>query len=183
MAPERITLQLTDPDGLRREVAFDCAESPLIWLYSRRDKAGQPLIADHEFVAGERLRRDYTLAGLISRTTMNWDGLGARAERRSAGGGNAIDLNAASLDARARVNAVVAALGPDLASIAIDICCHFAGLADVERLHGWPQRSGKVVLRLALAALARHYGLSAEAEGRDHLPTHHWGTDDFRPKL
>lgn len=179
--PHLTKVSLTDPDGIRREVDFDTAESPLAWLYSRRDKSGQPLISDDEFAAGERLRHDYTLAGLVGRTTMNWGSLGGRAERRAAGGGP--DLNATALDARARVTAVIAAIGPDLASIAIDVCCHFAGLADVERLHGWPQRSGKVVLRLALAALARHYGLSAEARGPDRSASRHWGTDGFRPDL
>ena len=69
-----------------------------------------------------------------------------------------------------------------LPSVAIDVCCHFAGLADIERLHGWPQRSGKVVLRLALAALARHYGIDAEATGGERTATRHWGAPDFRPK-
>ena len=172
--------KLVDPDGVLREVDFDAAESPLGWLRSRKDKAGEPLISADEFEAGERLRRDYTLAGLLARTTMNWDGLGGRAERRSAGGGH--DLNTAALDARARINAVIKGLGPDLASVAIDVCCHLAGLADIERLHGWPQRSGKVVLRLALAALARHYGIDAEATGGERTATRRWGAPDFRPK-
>lgn len=173
------TTKVVGPDGILRDVEFDAAESPLGWLRSRKDKAGEPLISADEFEAGERLRRDYTLAGLLVRTTMNWDGLGGRAERRSAGGR---DLNAASLDARARVNAVIRGLGPDLASVAIDVCCHLAGLADIERLHGWPQRSGKVVLRLALAALARHYGIDAEATGGERSASRHWATPDFRPK-
>lgn len=181
VALQAIKVTLIDPDGIRRDVDLDTAESPLAWLHSRRDKTGQPLISESEFAAGELLRQDYTLAGLIARTTMNWGGLGSRAERRVTGGGP--DLTAAALDARARVNAVVAAIGPDLASIAIDVCCHFAGLADVERLHNWPQRSGKVVLRLALAALARHYGFSVEAKGPNGSKTRHWGADGFRPEL
>lgn len=174
------TTKVVDPDGILRDVEFDAAESPLGWLRSRKDKAGEPLISADEFEAGERLRRDYTLAGLLARTTMNWDGLGGRAERRSAGGGH--DLNTAALDARARINAVIKGLGSDLASVAIDVCCHLAGLADIERLHGWPQRSGKVVLRLALAALASHYGIDAEATGGVRSASRHWGASDFRPK-
>lgn len=172
---------IVDPDGILREVGFDTSESPLAWLFSRRDKSGEALISADEFAAGERLRRDYTLAGLLARTTMNWDSLGGRAERRA--GGPGVDLTAAALDARTRISAVIEALGPDLSSVAIDVCCHLAGLADVERLHHWPQRSGKVVLRLALAALARHYGLDAEAHGSARVASRHWGSADYRPSM
>ncbi len=182
-APTRTTVSLADPDGFRREVDFDLAESPLVWLYSRRDKAGQPLISDDEFAAGERLRRDYTIAGLVARTTMNWEGIGGRAEKRSAGAGRAIELSTAALDARARINAVFKVLGPELASVVIDVCCFQSGLSDIERLRGWPQRSGKVVLRLALSALARHYGLSSEAKGPERSADRNWGSADFRPEL
>lgn len=183
LAPEltaRRRSVVTADDGSRAEVDFDLAESPLAWLASRRDKDGSPLISPAEFQAGERFRRDFTLAGLMTRTTMNWEVFGGRTERRSGRGSSGLIADAA-IDARQRVERALTALGPELAGVAIDVCCHLKGLVDVERRHGWPQRSGKVVLRLALSSLARHYGLDDVGTGRGSSPTRHWGTDDFRP--
>lgn len=166
---------IADPDGIAVDVDVDIAESPLAWLASRRDRDGRPLISAAELLAGERFRADYERAGLVARTTMNWMALGAANERRSGGGG--APLTDAALDARARVGAAILALGPELASLAVDVCCAFSGLAEAERRRGWPQRSGKVVLRLALSALARHYGLSEQARGAERGSLRRWTAD------
>jgi hypothetical protein len=159
------------------------AESPLGWLRSRTGKDGRPLIDDTQFRAGERLRSDFTRAQMEPRVTAKWDAVASsRRERRGAGQAHAITDTA--LAARQRIDHAMAAVGPDFASILLDVCCFLKGLEDAEKRNGWPQRSGKIVLGLALNALARHYGFVAtgrDARGRGAV--HHWGAEDYRPAL
>ena len=65
----------------------------------------------------------------------------------------------------------------------IDVCCHLKGLEVAERAAGWPQRSGKIVLQLALTSLARHYGLEkpAASETGRSAGVRHWGSEGYRP--
>lgn len=175
-------VRIVDPDGIAREVDVDLAESPLAWLRSRRDRNGEPMVDDRQFAAGERFRRDHDVAGLVARTTMNWEAFTGSAERRASGAGGGLLITEAAMAARERVARAVAAVGPDLSGVLVAVCCEHRGLADVERDHDWPSRSAKVVLRLALDALARHYGLDAEARGPQGSRSRHWGAEDYRPK-
>jgi hypothetical protein len=63
------------------------------------------------------------------------------------------------------------------------VCCFLKGLETVESERHWPQRSAKVVLKVALRALARHYGIMSETEGRAGGRLQHWGAPDFRPDI
>lgn len=157
------------------------AESPLAWLHRRKDRSGKPLIGDAAFAAGERLRADYTRAGLMPAMSVDLSLPSKGRGRKSGGGGPAAMLDAA-LDARDRVNAALAAVGPELAGALVDVCCHLNGLEQVERVRGWPKRSAKLVLEMALSRLARHYGIG-EAEGPVRGRTRRWGTDDYRPTI
>jgi hypothetical protein len=81
-----------------------------------------------------------------------------------------------------RVRRALGAVGPELSGVLIDVCCHLKGLEMAERAAGWPQRSGKIVLQLALTALARHYGLvSPPPPEIGSRRVRHWGSDDYRP--
>ena len=174
-----------EPSEPATEPGFNLRESPLGWLSRRRDKDGNPLITSEGFQAGERLRADFTFAHMSPRVTSSWSPAnGGSAGRRSAPG-TGVEIQDSVIAAGERVHRALAAVGPELAGILIDVCCHLKGLEDAERVQGWPQRSGKVVLQLALTRLARHYGIepsstAARAPGRS---VRHWGTDDYRPTL
>lgn len=166
-------------EGESAKPAFNDAESPLAWLRTRRDRSGQPLISETQYLAGERLRMEFERAMLSRRTTTNWDmaGTGGR------GGNVSAEMSDGAIAARQRYHKAMEAVGPELSSILLQVCCMAAGLEQAERALNLPQRSGKAVLGLALTALARHYGL-LEGQGRALKPAlSQWGLDDYRPSI
>lgn len=168
-------------NGGEQVVMVNDAESPLAWLARRRDKSGAPLITPYQFAAGERLRADYTYGALHARMTATYNPSGGG----RSGGNSAGHISDTTLAARQRVSRALAAVGPELAGVLIDVCCQLKGLEEAERGEGWPQRSGKVVLQIALTRLARHYGLisDAQASGALHRRLQHWGVEGYRPRI
>ncbi|MGB1034157.1 MAG: DUF6456 domain-containing protein, partial [Primorskyibacter sp.] len=149
------------PDGLCDGVATSPraqrvrTESPLQALSRRREKDGSPFLTPHMVAAGERLREDFELAQLGPSVAQNWDrflvgGRGAAASGCGVPGGR-------GRAAQERLEAALADLGPGLADAALRCCCYLEGLEVTERRMGWSQRSGKIVLRIALQRLIRHY--------------------------
>ncbi len=161
------------------EVTINRDESPLSWLRRHRDKGGRPLIGAPEFSAGERLRVDYERGRLLPRVTANWTASVSGGRRD----GGPAELTDAALGARLRVERALKAVGPEFGGLLVDFCCFLKGLEEIERERQWPARSAKVVLRLALASLARHYGLMREARGAASAAVRHWGTEDYRPLI
>ncbi|MGH6763066.1 MAG: DUF6456 domain-containing protein [Phyllobacterium sp.] len=154
-------------------------ESPLSALYHRKTADGVSFLTDAEFKAGEQLRRDFTCANLMPRVTANWEaGVGGRG--RSYGNGVA-ELTDMMLAARFRVEKAMAAVGPELAGVLLDVCCFLKGLEMVERERRWPVRSAKLLLKTALSVLDRHY--NPPAQDRFNRSIVHWGTQDYRPKM
>jgi len=143
----------------RHLATLNLRESPLLWLHRRG------ALDDAQFAAGERLRADFTLAGLDPRITTDWSRLGA-----GSGGSGGLSASEAMLAARQRFDAALTAVGPEFAGPLTDLCCFLKGIEQLERERGWPARAGKLVLRLALSALARHYGLASVAIGSGRGP-------------
>ncbi len=176
---DRESVVVVDEKGAHVPVVRNRAESPLAWLRGRRGADGKPLVDAAEFEAGERLRSDFTRGQMMPRITTNWSALARGAGARQQGGG---DITDAALAARMRVERALEAVGPELTGVLLDVCCFLKRMEEVEQQRGWPARSGKVVLRLALAVLARHYGLGVTATGPGKAGTLHWGAPDYRPR-
>jgi len=158
-------------------VVVNAAESPLAWLAGRRDRTGAPLISPEQYEAGRRLASDHARGHGTARLTQSWDASGVRGEAPR----DRLAASEVALDARRRVERALSAVGPGLAEVLLAVCCEEVGLEAVERRQGWPARSAKVVLRLALDRLAAHYGLAAEALGAEGHAMVHWGAEGYRP--
>lgn len=186
--PARLGLARIVPEAVDAETArsgapspsapvMDDRESPLLWLYRRPGKDGRPQISGEEFAAGERFRADITLAGMLPRVTMNWDAA-LTPDHAVTGPRDAAGASDTALAARQRVRLACDRLGPELSGLAIDVCGFLKGLDVVEKERRWPQRSAKVVLRVALAALVTHYGLDRQSRP---LGVRSWQAADARP--
>lgn len=165
---------IVENDDGRHSVTVNAAESPLAWLRRRKGADGRPLLDAAQFQAGERLRSDFTRGQMMPRITANWDA--SVADGRRGGDSGLADLTDAALAARLRVEKAIDTVGPELGGVLLDFCCFLKGIEEIERERKWPTRSAKLVLRLALSSLARHYGYATEAMGsgrRGHL--RHWG--------
>ena len=134
------------------------------------------MIESHQLQAGERLRAEFTRAHLMPRTTSNWSNP-IPSDRRS-GGHHASFLPDTVIAARQRVHHALDAVGPEFSGLLVDVCCFLKRLEVTERERGWPARSAKIVLQLALERLARHYGYAPSTSGRARSPVRTWLADD-----
>jgi hypothetical protein len=171
-------LSTQDP-VFQREAMTGEADNPLLWLFRRKNGDGTSLISIASYAAGERLRADLTFSGILPKVTMNWSSQMVDISRTSQG----LNPTEAMISARQRVDLAMQAVGPEFSGLLIDICGFCKGLEAIERQRGWPQRSGKVVVQLALSSLARHYGLDDVAIGREISRMRQWSTADARPVI
>ena len=114
------------------------------------------MIGERQFAAGERLRADWTVAGLGPRVTMRWDAAPTGAKGMPY---DRMDPTLAQISARQRFDGAVAQAGSGLSDILWRVICAGEGLASAEGALGWPKRAGKLVLGLALDRVADFYGI------------------------
>ena len=138
-----------------RRMRYNLAESPVAVLGRRRDKDGKVFLSPDLIDAAERLREDFELAQMGPRVAQNWERFLTTGDR----GGFRPDTGVADGPrvARDRVSAALRDLGPGLGDVALRVCCFLEGVEAAERRMGWAARSGKIVLRIALQRLRRHY--------------------------
>lgn len=157
------------------------SESPLAWLARRKDVNGKPMIDAAQFAAGERLRADFTRAAMTPRIGANFSAPVAHGRRGS--GESAAFYSDIVIAAKERMNLALDAAGPEFSGLLLDVCCFLKGLETVEQERGWPRRTSKVVLGLALDRLARHYGIGVAVTGKNRAPIRGWQAEGARPTM
>lgn len=143
-----------DPTDGRR-LRYNAAESPVCALGRKLGRDGKPYLSVDLVRVAERLREDFELAQMVPRVAQNWEKFLTGVDRGAygLGGGTAEGPRAA----RDRVAEALRDLGPGLGDVALRVCCFLEGIETTERRLGWAARSGKIVLRIALQRLKRHY--------------------------
>ncbi|UWQ80866.1 helix-turn-helix domain-containing protein [Leisingera sp. S132] len=138
--------------GLGRKSRYSGAETPLEMLARLLDKDGKSFLTQPMVRAGRRLREDFELAQISSHLVQEemYFAQGSHPMRSTS--------HQAAAAAHQRMTEALQKLGAGLSDIALRCCCHLEGLETAERNLGWPARSGKVVLRIALQHLADFYG-------------------------
>ena len=134
-----------------RTVTVNLAESPLGWLHARGH------LSDRQFDAGEKLRMDWERANLSPNVTMRWDAAPLSSSRRDSG--EMLTATEAQIAAKQRFDDAISYLGKDLSDISWRIICSGEGVPAAEKTLGWPTRSGKLVLKIALDRLGDFYRL------------------------
>jgi len=144
-----------DEDTRPRRMRYQAAESPLAALARRRDKDGRLFLPEDLVNAGERLREDFELAQMGTGLRPDWEAELTSGTAPVAATGNTPAHGPAA--ALVRIADALRDLGPGLGDVVLRCCCHLEGLEAAEKRMGWSARSGKIVLRIALQRLKRHY--------------------------
>jgi hypothetical protein len=158
-------------------------ESPLFRLACAQKSDGTAVLDAEQFNAGEKLRRDYEFAHLRARVTMNYDNQTSEIRDARFSDNHIAKLSDDALAARDRVHAALEAVGPELSGILMQVCCLTAGLEQAELALNLPRRAGRAILSMALARLARHYGLKPSMRHAGPAQIGHWAVVGFKPKF
>ncbi len=144
-----------DREGDER-VVRGVARSNVLSKLAALNAHGKAWLSAAELQAAQVLRSDWEAAQAGLTRGSDWSappiGGGSR------GAGNAQErAMAARCDSRRRVADALEALAPPLRRIVERVCLFEDGLEAIERGEGWPSRSAKLPLKLALAQLAQSF--------------------------
>jgi Domain of unknown function (DUF6456) len=173
--------QRTDARGQAQIALVNRAESPLAWLRSRKDSQGRPMLSSTGFSAGEKIRHDMEAAQMLPRLSVSWSD-SPSAKTCSAG---VLLESERAIAARQRVDRALTAVGPEFSGLLVDVCGFLKGLPQIEMERGWPPRSARIVLGLALDKLADHYdaGERPKQSRRLAVLSTDWKAEDKRSDL
>lgn len=180
---EQHSIFLPVPGNPSREARINPSECPVARLAQRKQSDGSAYLTPDLVEAADRLRHDFERGNLNPSVTMNWSSTSTASGRRRHR--DEVDrLTDMALASRARLRKALKAVGPEFADLLMDVCCFLKGLEIVESERRWPARSAKLVLRLALKSLARHYGFAPEATGPAKTSRHgHGRATGYRPTI
>ncbi|MEO1045280.1 MAG: DUF6456 domain-containing protein [Pseudomonadota bacterium] len=128
------------------------AESPISWLHARG------YLTRRQFDAGETLRDDWERAQFDGIATMRWSPLVDSRRRR--GPPEQLEPGERAIAARRRFEEAMQAVGRDMNDLCWRVICACESIPTVEKDLGWPTRSGKLVLRMALDRIADYYRIA-----------------------
>lgn len=164
--------------GVRRDGAIEnLAESPLARLAISAGPDGAPFLMPHHLEAGERVRRLHERAQLGTRVTMHYDAGHVPGARQT----GPCDVSDMAFEARRALDGIREILPTDCAGVVFDICAELKGLQVVEMERGLPRRSAKLVLRIGLDQLAKHFGMAPVAVGPERGRRRGWMCEGARP--
>ncbi len=152
------TVHLIDEQGKLFAARRNAAESPLAWLRRRSGADRVPFLSAAEFAAAEKLRDDYTRSSLAQKLCVDW---GAPIQGSCAQGPRNAVLDAAdgAIAAKDRFMQALQCLGPGLDDLVFCLCIREINLEAIEKTRRWPKRTAKIILKISLDRLAKHYGL------------------------
>lgn len=135
------------------------AEAPVRVLSRRKRSDGTAFLTPQMIRAGERFRESFEIARVAGVIEPDVDAiLSARPDPSVlATNGNAALSVPREIMARESLLRAVSRLGPELAEAVILACCNETGMEQIEDQLDFPARSGKIVVRIALGTLMRHY--------------------------
>ena len=152
-------------------LTVNLAESPLLRLARPGKGEADAFLNPAQVEAGERVRRLAERARLQPRVTMSY----SATHTANGGARNGLaDLSDLAADARRDLMEITRILPRDCVGVVMDVCGLGKGLQAVEAERNWPRRSAKLVLRIGLDHLARHFGLDDRAVGPERGRHRRW---------